>query len=86
MLTYRTDVASWASPTHENPEAERKKLYARLKLMDAAQAATPEMETSPTNTEQFDIADVVVKVRAPLVRSNWIGYEDEDDHDSDEVS
>jgi hypothetical protein len=85
MLIYGTDVASWASPTHEHSEAERKKLYARLKLMDAAQAATPEIETSPINTEQFGIADVVVKVRAPPVRSNWVGYEDEDDHDSDEV-
>ena len=39
MLIYVTDVASWASPRHEHSEAERERLCARLKLMEAARAA-----------------------------------------------
>lgn len=90
MLIHGTDVASWASPRHEHSKDERERLYARLKLMDAARAATPEIKSPPSDTKQFDVADAVVKVRAPLVRNNVFGYEDEDeddhDHDLDEVS
>lgn len=85
MLIYVTDVASWASPRHENSEAEREKLCARLKL-DAARASALEMETPPTDIEEFNIVDVLVKVKAPPIRSDIIGYEGEHENDSDEPS
>ena len=84
-LIYVTDVASWASPRNKNSEAEREKLCARLKL-DAARASALEMETPPTDIAEFNIADVLVKIKAPPVRSDIIGYEDEHENDSDEPS
>jgi hypothetical protein len=63
MLIYVTDVAGWASPSHEQSEAEREKLCVRRKL-EASRAFTLEMETPPTDIEEFNIADMVVKIRA----------------------
>jgi hypothetical protein len=85
MLIYVTDVASWASPRHEHSEAEREKLCARLKLTDAARAATLEMDKPRTDMKQFNIADVAVKIQE-RIRSDTIGDEGEYEHDSDEPS
>jgi GNAT superfamily N-acetyltransferase len=85
MLIYVTDVASWASPSHEQSEAEREKLCVRRKL-EASRAFTLEMETPPTDIEEFNIADMVVKIRAPPVRSDIIRYENEHENDSDQPS
>jgi GNAT superfamily N-acetyltransferase len=85
MLIYVTDVAGWASPSHEQSEAEREKLCVRRKL-EASRAFTLEMETPPTDIEEFNIADMVVKIRPPPVRSDIIRYENEHENDSDQPS
>ena len=84
MLIYVTVVASWS---HEHPEIEREKLRARVKL-DTARANTLEMEKNypPTDMTEFNIADVVVEIRAPPVRSDTIGYENEHENDLKEPS
>lgn len=65
MLINGTDVASWASPRLRNSEAERKKICARLKLMEVARAVALETDNSLANRKQLSVADVVIEVRAP---------------------